>query len=63
MAEDSRSKIVGKSAKPIGETPAIGLVNPKYAHNIAGIVRTASCFGVTQVHYSGETAGDPENTK
>lgn len=45
--------IIGKRSKPNGVTPAIGLINPKYAHNVGAAVRAASCFGINQVWYTG----------
>jgi tRNA(Leu) C34 or U34 (ribose-2'-O)-methylase TrmL len=36
-----------------GTTPAIFLTNPKYPHNVGGIVRIASCFGVNQLWWTG----------
>jgi tRNA(Leu) C34 or U34 (ribose-2'-O)-methylase TrmL len=32
---------------------AIGLVNPKYPHNVGAAVRAASCYGVRDVWFSG----------
>lgn len=46
-------KIIGKDSKKIGKTPAIALANPKFAHNVGSAVRIASCYGVSQVWYSG----------
>ena len=43
----------GKNAKPVGETPAVCLTNPKFAHNVGAAVRAASCFGIKQVWYTG----------
>ena len=37
-----------------GVAPAIGLVDPKYPHNVGATVRAASCFGVRQVWFSGD---------
>lgn len=48
------SKQVGKNAKPVGQTPAILLCNPKYAHNVGMAVRAASCFGLSQVWWTGD---------
>lgn len=39
--------------KLISNTVAIGLINPKYPRNVGGIVRAASCFGASQVYFSG----------
>ena len=36
-----------------GVTPAIGLIDPKFPHNVGASVRAASCFGVNQVWFSG----------
>jgi tRNA(Leu) C34 or U34 (ribose-2'-O)-methylase TrmL len=47
-------KIVGKAAAPIGRTPAIILIEPKYAHNVGMVVRLASCYGVDQVWFTGD---------
>jgi tRNA(Leu) C34 or U34 (ribose-2'-O)-methylase TrmL len=33
--------------------PAVVLIDPKYPHNVARAVRTASCYGVGQVWYQG----------
>jgi tRNA(Leu) C34 or U34 (ribose-2'-O)-methylase TrmL len=46
--------IIGKKSKTVGVAPAIILSNPKYAHNVGHIVRAASCFGITQVWYTGD---------
>lgn len=37
-----------------GLTPAVGLVNPKYAYNVGAILRTASCYGIRQLWWSGD---------
>lgn len=36
-----------------GITPAIAMVNPKFPHNVGAAVRAASCFGISQVWFSG----------
>jgi tRNA(Leu) C34 or U34 (ribose-2'-O)-methylase TrmL len=46
--------ICGKKTHLVGVTPAIGLVNPKYPHNVGAAVRAASCFGVDQVWFTGD---------
>lgn len=43
-----------KDAKPVGITPAIALINPKYDHNVGATVRAASCFGIRQVFFTGD---------
>jgi tRNA(Leu) C34 or U34 (ribose-2'-O)-methylase TrmL len=45
--------IYGKRAKPEGRTPAILLCNPKYSANVGAAVRAASCFGASQVWWTG----------
>jgi tRNA(Leu) C34 or U34 (ribose-2'-O)-methylase TrmL len=37
----------------MGADVAVALFNPKYAHNVGGAVRAASCFGLEQVWFSG----------
>ena len=36
-----------------GAPPAVALCKPKYPHNVGGVVRAASCFGIGQVWYTG----------
>ena len=48
------SAIYGKNIAPQGVTPAIALLNPKYADNVAKAVRLASCYGLAQVWFSGD---------
>jgi tRNA(Leu) C34 or U34 (ribose-2'-O)-methylase TrmL len=43
----------GKDAPQHGVAPAILLVNPKYADNVAKVVRLASCYGLGQVWWTG----------
>lgn len=38
----------------VGVAPSIGLVNPKFPHNVGKAVRAASCFGIKQVWFSGD---------
>lgn len=45
--------IVGRSARPVGITPAVLLTDPKFARNVAGALRAASCFGARQVWFTG----------
>jgi tRNA(Leu) C34 or U34 (ribose-2'-O)-methylase TrmL len=35
-----------------GIVPAVGLVDPKFPHNVGAAVRAASCYGVRQVWFS-----------
>lgn len=44
----------GKNSKPVGITPSVCLVNPKYPHNVGAAVRAASCFNIPQVWYTGD---------
>ena len=37
-----------------GRTPAIVLVDPKFAHNVGAAVRAASCYGLGQVWFTGD---------
>ncbi len=39
-----------------GKAPAVALVNPKYPHNVAGVLRSCSAFGVRQLWITGERA-------
>jgi len=51
----TQSGITGPSAgAPAGETPAIALVDPKFAHNVGMVVRLASAYGIGQVWFSGD---------
>lgn len=40
--------------KPGGITPAVILINPKFAHNVGAALRACSCFGVRQLIYTGD---------
>jgi len=42
-----------RTGKCKGETPAIALIDPKYAANVAKVLRLASCFGMEQVWFTG----------
>jgi len=53
MNEELKTAIWGKNSNKHGETPAIALINPKCADNVAKIVRLASCWGVNQVWWTG----------
>lgn len=46
--------MIGKDAPKVGKAPAIALLNPKYARNVGAVVRSASCFGIKQVWFSGD---------
>jgi tRNA(Leu) C34 or U34 (ribose-2'-O)-methylase TrmL len=37
-----------------GVAPAVGLVDPKFPHNVGAAVRAASCYGIRQVWFSGD---------
>lgn len=45
--------IIGKHSPPVGECPAVCLINPKFKANVGAIQRAASCFDVPQVWYTG----------
>jgi len=49
-----KSRIYGKNAKKQGKAPAVILVNPKFPHNVGAVVRSASCWGVGQVWWTGD---------
>jgi hypothetical protein len=44
----------GARAPKHGDAPSIVLCNPKYADNVGKIVRFASCYGLSQVWWTGE---------
>lgn len=48
------SSTYGKHAAPVGITPAIALINPKYGHNVGAAIRAASCYDVKQVFWTGD---------
>ena len=54
MMSDIDTAIYGKKKSKEGVAPAIGLVNPKFPHNVGAAVRAASCFGIRQVWFSGD---------
>jgi tRNA(Leu) C34 or U34 (ribose-2'-O)-methylase TrmL len=37
-----------------GVVPAVGLVDPKFPHNVGAAVRAASCYGIREVWFSGD---------
>jgi tRNA(Leu) C34 or U34 (ribose-2'-O)-methylase TrmL len=47
-------RIVDGSEAPAGRSPAVVLIDPKYAHNVGMVVRLASCYGFRQVWFTGE---------
>jgi tRNA(Leu) C34 or U34 (ribose-2'-O)-methylase TrmL len=53
MNEQVKSFIMGKKAPKIGVTPSIALINPKFPHNVGAAIRIASCYGASQVWYTG----------
>ena len=48
------SKVLDKADAPAGRPPAVVLIDPKYAHNVGMVVRLASCYGLSQVWFTGE---------
>ncbi len=43
----------GKNSTEHGVAPALALINPKSADNVAKVVRLASCYGIPQVWWTG----------
>jgi tRNA(Leu) C34 or U34 (ribose-2'-O)-methylase TrmL len=54
MPPPATPTLCGPRAPTLGVTPALALVNPRYPANVGMVVRLASCYGVTQVWFSGE---------
>ena len=52
-----------RKTETVGAAPAIGLVNPKFPHNVGKAVRAASCFGIMQVWFSGDRVSLTPNKK
>src|SRR5687767_883414 len=46
--------IIDKTTEFRAQVPAVVLINPKYAHNVGAAVRAASCYGVSQVYFTGD---------
>ncbi len=46
--------MVGKNTRVIGEVPGIILINPRFAFNVGMSVRLASCYGLSQLWFTGE---------
>jgi len=56
--------VYGKNRKTkAGITPAIALIDPKYPHNVGAAVRAASCFGISQVWFTGNRVSLEPNGK
>lgn len=36
------------------------LINPKFPHNVGGVLRAASCWGATDLRWTGDRVEDPE---
>jgi tRNA(Leu) C34 or U34 (ribose-2'-O)-methylase TrmL len=43
----------GKNSPPHGIAPALALIEPRFPHNVGMAVRLASCYGLTQVWFTG----------
>ena len=54
MNEPIATATWGRKAPPHGEPAAIALVDPKYPQNVGMVVRLASCYGLSQVWFTGE---------
>jgi tRNA(Leu) C34 or U34 (ribose-2'-O)-methylase TrmL len=39
-----------------GKTPAVALINPKFPHNVGGVLRACAAFGVPQLWITGQRA-------
>jgi hypothetical protein len=52
-----QSRVLGERDAPKGVAPAIVLADPKFAHNVGMVVRLASCYGYSQVWYTGDRIG------
>lgn len=50
--------VYGKNVDPVGRPPAIVLINPKYPHNVGAVVRAASCYGISQVWFTGDRVSE-----
>jgi tRNA(Leu) C34 or U34 (ribose-2'-O)-methylase TrmL len=46
--------VTGPVRRGDGKAPAIGLIDPKFPHNVGAAVRAASCYGIGQVWFSGD---------
>lgn len=53
-ARSTKPLIVGKNAKPVGISPSVALINPKYAHNVGAAMRSCSAFGIEQLWFTGD---------
>jgi tRNA(Leu) C34 or U34 (ribose-2'-O)-methylase TrmL len=49
-----RMQSLKAKARPVPETPAVALINPKFAHNIGTVLRACSCFNVRQLWWTGD---------
>lgn len=48
------NRILRRGEQPAGVAPSVVLVEPKFAHNVGMVVRLASCYGLSQVWFTGE---------
>jgi len=51
--KDAKPLVIGKNSKKIGQAPALALINPKFPRNVGTAVRLASCYGLSQVWFTG----------
>lgn len=54
MTDQVKSFLLGKKAPKMGVAPSIALINPKFPHNVGAAIRIASCYGASQVWYTGD---------
>ncbi|MBX9622239.1 MAG: hypothetical protein K2X82_00335 [Gemmataceae bacterium] len=54
MDAEIESATWGRNAPPVGEPPAVALIDPKYPANVGMVVRLASCYGLSQVWFTGD---------
>jgi tRNA(Leu) C34 or U34 (ribose-2'-O)-methylase TrmL len=48
------NRILRRGEQPAGVAPSVVLIEPKFAHNVGMVVRLASCYGLSQVWFTGE---------
>ncbi len=61
IEEDSDGRTVIHDPRRIA--PGVVLINPKYEHNIGGVIRSCSCFGVKELLWTGNRINIPEDRR